>query len=100
MLNMAMLYGIHVKYGNAIWYPYLNRQSAAIERVQRQATKLVPEIKDMPYIGRLLALSLISKSRRVRGDLIQTYKIINNVDDTIVSNFFKFSSTRCKQVMC
>ena len=86
----------HVEYGNAIWYPYLNRQSAAIERVQRRATKLVPEIKDMPYTGRLRALSLISlKARRVRGDLIQTYKIINNVDDTKVSNFFKFSSTKC-----
>ena len=74
----------------------MNWQSAAIERVQRRATKLVPEIKDMPYTGRLRALSLISlKARRVRGDLIQTYKIINNVDDTKVSNFFKFSSTTC-----
>ena len=50
----------HVKYGNAIWYPYWNRQSAAIERVQRRATKLVSKIKDMPYTGRLRTLSLIS----------------------------------------
>ena len=76
----------HVEYGNAIWYPYLNWQSAAIDRVQRRATKLfVPDIKDMPYTGRLRALSLIFlKARRMRGDLIQTYKIINNVDDTKV----------------
>ena len=32
----------HVEYDNAIWYSYLNRQSAAVEIVQRQATKLVP----------------------------------------------------------
>ena len=31
----------------------------------------------------------------MRGDLIQTYKIINNVDDTKLSNSFKFSSTTC-----
>ena len=74
----------------------MKRQSVATERVQRRATKLVPEIKDMPYIGKLRALSLISlKAKRVRDDLIQTYKIINNVDDTKVSNFFKFSSTAC-----
>ena len=50
----------HVEYDNAIWYPYLNRKSAAIERVQQWATKLVLKIKDMPYTGRLRALSLIS----------------------------------------
>ena len=46
----------------------------------------------MPYTWRLPAFSLISlKPKRVRGDLIQIYKIINNVDDTKV----KFSSTTC-----
>ena len=54
-----------------IWYPYLNWQSAAIERFQRRAIKLVPKVKDMSYIGKLRALSLISlRARRVRGDLI------------------------------
>ena len=31
----------HLEYGNLIWYPYLKRQSAAIEKVQRRATKLL-----------------------------------------------------------
>ena len=79
---------LHIEYGNAIWHPYWNRQSAAFERVQRRATKLVPEIKDIPYIWRLSSLSLISlKAGRVRGDLIQSYKIINNVNDTKISKF-------------
>ena len=66
-------------------------QSAAIVRVQRRATKLVPEIKDMSYTWRLCALSVISlKARRVRSDLIQTYKINNIVDDMKVSNFLSF----------
>jgi hypothetical protein len=51
---------LHIEYGNAIWHPYWNRQSAAFERVQRRATKLVPEIKDIPYIWRLSSLSLIT----------------------------------------
>ena len=36
----------HLEYGNLIWYPYLKRQSAAIEKVQRRATKLLPYLKD------------------------------------------------------
>ena len=35
----------HVEYDSAIWYPYQNWQSAAIEKVQRQATKLVQRLK-------------------------------------------------------
>ena len=30
-----------VEYGNSIWYPILVRQSDAIEKVQRRATKLI-----------------------------------------------------------
>ena len=33
----------HLEYGNVIWYPRLKRQSIAIERVQRRATKLLHE---------------------------------------------------------
>ena len=69
----------------------MNWQLAAMEIIQKWATKLVPKIKDMPFTGRLHALSLISLiARRVRGDLIQTYKVINNVEDMKVSNFLSF----------
>ena len=33
-------------YGNIMWSPYLKRQSVAIERVQRGATRLVSHLKD------------------------------------------------------
>ena len=71
----------HLEYGNVIWCPYLKRQSIQIERVQRRATKLVPECKDMSYERRLKYLKLFSlKGRRVRGDLIQMYKIFQGID--------------------
>ena len=35
----------HLEYGNVIWSPYLKRQSIQVERIQRRATKLVPECK-------------------------------------------------------
>ena len=88
----------HLEYGNVIWSPYLKRQSIQVERIQRRATKLVPECKEMNYQQRLRFLNLFSlKGRRVRGDLIQVYKICHNIDDIDANKllpFTNYSSTR------
>ena len=82
----------HLEYGNIIWHPYLKRQSIAIERVQRRATKLLKECKSMSYQQRLSYLNLHSlKGRRLRGDLIETYKILNNIYDVKTEHVFKMS---------
>ena len=53
-----------------------------IERVQRRATKLVPECKEMNYENRLRYLKIFSlKGRRLRGDLIQMYEILQGLDE-------------------
>ena len=87
-----------LEYGNVIWAPYLKRQSSEIEKIQRRATKLIKDIKDKPYEERLKLLKLPSlKARRIRGDLIQCYKIFRQVDDIDVETFFtqaKSQSTR------
>ena len=81
----------HLEYCNVIWSPLLKRQSVSIEKVQRRATKLITNIRDLNYGQRLAALGLPSlKFRRLRGDLIQCYKIINKIDDVDVNNFFHF----------
>ena len=49
-----------------------------LENVQRRATKIVPELYDLPYEERLMKLKLFPlKDRRIRGDMIATYKMIN-----------------------
>ena len=69
----------HLEYANSIWSPKLERQSAAIERVQRRATKLLYEIREWLYEKRLKFLNLPSlKYRRYRGDVIQ---ILHSIDD-------------------
>ena len=79
----------HLEYGNVIWAPHLLRQSRYVENVQRRATRLLPECKDMNYTERLEYLKLHSlKGRRIRGDMIQMFKIVNGIDNLNLSSLF------------
>ena len=67
----------HLEYGSCIWSPHLKKDIDAIERVQRRATRLVPEIRNLSYNDRLRALKLPTlKFRRERADIIETYNIL------------------------
>ena len=66
----------HLEYACVIWSPHTKKYSNMIERVQRRATKLVPELRDLPYHDRLKELDLPTLSyRRTRNDLIHIFKI-------------------------
>jgi hypothetical protein len=69
-----------LEYGNIIWSPALKKDATLIENVQRRATKMIPELRDMEYEDRLRALNLHSLTyRRLRGDLIETYKLTHGM---------------------
>ena len=51
----------HLEYASCVWSPSLKRDQDAIERIQRRATKLVPELRDLPYATRLQQLSYHDK---------------------------------------
>ena len=51
-----------------------------IEKVQRRATKLLPDLNNLPYDDRLKALNLPTlKYRRLRADLLYIYKLTHNL---------------------
>jgi len=76
------------------WSPYLRKDIDMIERVQRRATKLVDGLKDVNYWDRLEATSLISlEKRRIRGDLIQVFKIMKGIDKIDYKKFFEVSTS-------
>ena len=64
-----------------------------LERVQKRATKLIPEISKKPYSERLKILKLLTlKYRRYRGDMIELFKIIKGMyDSTCVPHLEKLS---------
>ena len=72
-----------LEYGNTIWSPRHKKDIQAVEKVQQRATKLVPGLKDLDYTARLKILKLPSLSyRRDRGDMIETFKYIENIYKT------------------
>ena len=76
-----------------MWSPFLAGDIDALERVQHRATKLIPTIANLPYKQRLKILNLQSLySRRVRGDLIETYKILNELTGTHINNYFTLNT--------
>ena len=96
--NILMLYKAlvrpHLEYGNAVWHPHKVEYITAIENVQRRITKLIPTLKDLPYSDRLKRLRLPTLAyRRLRGDMIETYKIFNTYDTAATLNLQRNSST-------
>ena len=88
----------HLEYGNAIWGPFFAGDAMSVEAIQRRATKLIPEIKQLPYKSRLQILKLPSLAyRRKRGDMIHVYKIMNDIVRVNKDDFFlptRLSHTR------
>ena len=72
----------HLEYANAVWGPHYKMDRQKIERVQRRTTKLIEDIKDLSYEERLCNLNMPSlQHRRLRGDMIDIYKIVTGVYD-------------------
>ncbi|XP_076068436.1 uncharacterized protein LOC143040877 [Oratosquilla oratoria] len=63
-------------------------------KIQRRATKLVPELSDLSYEVRLERLGLTTlEERRSRGDMIEVYKILNHYENIDADQFFKVAAT-------
>ena len=60
----------HLEYAVQSWSPYFQRDVDIIEKVQRRATRLVPEISHLSYGDRCKELNIqMLVERRLRGDM-------------------------------
>uniref|UniRef100_UPI00398ECED7 nucleotide-binding oligomerization domain-containing protein 1-like isoform X3 n=1 Tax=Pristiophorus japonicus TaxID=55135 RepID=UPI00398ECED7 len=71
----------HLEYCVQFWSPNLRKDILAVEGVQRRFTRLIPRMAGLTYEERLDQLGLYSlEFRRMRGHLIETYKILTVLD--------------------
>jgi hypothetical protein len=87
----------HLEYCVQAWSPYLKKDITKLEKVQKRALNMIVELKGLTYIEKLKALDLFSlEKRRTRGDLIETFKILNGIDKVDSEIFFTKSSTNTR----
>ena len=87
----------YLEYGSNVWSVMYRKEDVTIDNVQRRATKLVRSVSGFDYPTRLRKLGLPTlQYRRIRQDLIETYKILNNYNSVNFEQFFELneSSTR------
>ena len=68
-----------------------------VESVQRRATRIIPELRNLSYSERLQELNIPTLLyRRKRADMIHVFKIMKGIDDVPIEDFFQVadSSTR------
>ena len=80
----------HLEYCIQAWRPWLQKDVNLLENVQRRMTRLIPGwAETYTYEERLRLLNLTSlETRRLRGDLIEVFKIFRGLEDIKLEDFF------------
>jgi hypothetical protein len=74
------------------WRPHLQKDIKLLEGVQHRATRLIEKFKLLPYEERLHKLRLTTlETRRLRGDLLEMFKIMKGIDKIESSELFVMS---------
>ena len=84
--SLDHIWNIVFKHGGHI----VKKDIDKLERIQRRATKMIPELRDLSYESRLLQCGLTKlETRRLRGDQIEMFIIVNGYEDVDRNMFFK-----------
>ena len=84
----------HLEYAVQAWSPWTQEDINLLENVQRRAIRMTSGLAGHTYEERLIEVGLTSlEARRLRGDLIQTWKILHGYDNVDESCWFSTCET-------
>ena len=73
---------LHLEYCIQAWIPYRKKDIDTLEPIQRRATKIIPQLRDLNYEDRMKECGLTTlETRRLRGDQIEVFKILNGYEN-------------------
>ena len=85
----------HLEYCIQAWRPYRKKDIDMLERVQRRTTKMIPKLRNISYEMRLKECGLTTlETRRLRGDQIEVFKILNGYENIDRNIFFTVKEER------
>jgi hypothetical protein len=83
----------HLEFCVQAWRPHLAKDIALLEGVQRRATMIIDGFHGLSYDSRLKALGITTlETRRLRGDLIEVFKIMKGFEDIPAEQFFTLNA--------
>ena len=81
----------HLEHAVQFWSPHLSRDIDKMEKIQRRATKMIPEIRNQSYDQQIQDLDLTSLVQRtLRGQLIEVLKYLNRFTTVSVRGLFDY----------
>ena len=84
----------HIEFAVTVWNDLTKEDKNTLENFQRKITRKASGIKHMTYEERLEILGLQKyEDMRIREDMIEKFKMINNIDDIKLSQDLKFLSS-------
>ena len=82
----------HLEYAVHFWSPNYTIDQNSLKRVQRRAMKHILALRNVTYGERLQCLDMFSlNKRRLRGDLIEIFEILNQFDKIHPGKLFEMN---------
>ena len=87
-----------LEYAASAWNPWLQRDVEVLEKVQQRMVRMLSDAPGATYEERLEVAGLMSlKERRIRGDLIETFKTMNGFNRVERENWFRIQEESARQ---
>ena len=100
-ITFPKLYMTHVRpvleYAGTAWSPYLAQDREVLEKVQKRMINMIPGLRGR-YEDKLRELGMTTlQRRRERGDMIQTWRILNGKDRVDPAKWFRLQEDQTRE---